>query len=643
MIGHRLANGSFPLRRDMSRIGRPSPREAERHLLDLQDVLAAVREGGVEGTTKLPAWPAGLDRSILRGLPLRTRTWNCLHEARLLEGDDPLTVGQLLSVQRFGWKSLEELLFTVEQFLNECIHGPGPLKANDPAQPASGLPEETVVRVLPAEERSALWDRAGEVLAPLFATAAELHGIDTLADALSPECRRLASEMGIGDEVKEIRIDRLTEDVPGLAAMMMGRLTRTLETVSGNAWKVIEDRLLRTPPDTLEEIGSRLGLTRERIRQIQVRTEEKIRDALGEEFEVIASILQEQLGPVVPESEFERRMEAIAPAASEPLARGLFRRAIIDRMGLVLEEGTYSNEQTREVLADIRVAARTLADEVGLVDEERLVAQLPGEEWRRLWPWLRERVGLHDLHGVLGLRDTMKARVKAALLSLGRPATRREVASICGLEPERAGTRLSSIPGVVRADKHRWALREWVDDEYDGIVGEIIQRIEEDGGLTTTERLLRELPDRFGVSPSSVRAYMRTSRFVVRDGGIRLANPSSVRLRDLDDVIDGRDDAGAPYWTFTVQDHLFKGYSVPFVPPEFAHALGCAPDGAERLRIENLPDARELSLRWRLASVAGASIGRLGQPLQQLGLRSGQRMRVTIRGRCLVRLSAEDG
>ena len=161
--------------------------------------------------------------------------------------------------------------------------------------------------------------------------------------------------------------------------------------------------------------------------------------------------------------------------------------------------------------------ARRLADDVGLVDEQQLIASLPNEGWRRFWPWVRERCGLHDLFGSLGIRDSGKARAKAALISIGRPATREEIARICGFGENKAGSHLSVIPSVVKADKDRWGLEDWVDDEYEGIVGEIIQRIEEDGGATTTERLLTELPGTFGVSPDE-RASLHADA-EVRDPG----------------------------------------------------------------------------------------------------------------------------
>lgn len=213
---------------------------------------------------------------------------------------------------------------------------------------------------------------------------------------------------------------------------------------------------------------------------------------------------------------------------------------------------------------------------------------------------------------------------------------------MCGQEPNRVGASLSNIPSVVKADRDRWGLRDWIDDEYDGIVGEIVQRIEEDGGVTTTERLLREIPTKFNVSEQSVRAYMYTPRFEIWNGSISLANPASIHLRDLDDVIDGRDQNGAPYWIFVVEDRYFHGYSVVGLPPEFAKALGCEPDSGVDVEIQNLPDCRALSLNWRLASLTGASLGYVAEPLELLGLQSGDRVRVTIASSSAVTLGPHD-
>ena len=616
----------------MNRAAQPSRYAAERHLLDLRDALEAMREGPMSDMNCL-AWPAGLDRSIVNDLELEVRTLNCLKREQLNYGDNPLTVQELLRVQNFGRKSLRDLLFTVEEFLHECIRN-GSNRSPDTS-------EETETVATPPQEAPTPWERAGQLLSPLLATAAELHGVKTLADALDPQVVRLARRMGIESVIHGVDIGDVTKNTFGLAAATARRLALTLEQSSETERTIVEHRLLRTRPKTLEEVGSQAGVTRERIRQIQVKIERKVRGALGTGLRVIASALKEQLGHMVAESEVKHRIEALLPADLE-LANQLFRQALIDEMGFVLDSGVYVDKRGVEVLETLRAGARKLADDVGLVDEEQLIATLPSEDWLQFWPWLQERSELYDLFGSLGIRDSGKARVKAAVISVGRPATRDEIAGMCGFEETKTSSHLSVIPSIVRADKDRWGLKEWIDDEYDGIAGEIIQRIEEDGGATTTKRLLSELPSLFSVSPGSVRAFMQTPKFVVRDGWISIAHASSLDLRHLDDVIEGRDHKGAAYWSFQVEARFFDGYSVTGVPPEFAKALGCDPDGGTHVRIANLPDCRDLSIRWPLASNTGASLGYVGEPLQRLGVQCGQRARVTIRAPGVVDLTAQN-
>ena len=627
----------------MTRAGQPSREAAQRHLLDLRDALDAIRRNRPLHLDSV-AWPAGLDRSILDGLPLEVRTRNCLLQAELMEGDSPLTVWQLLRLQNFGRKSLRDLLYTVESFLNECVRigSTDTQEAGEPDERTPAAPKESAIPATVTQAPRTPWESAGQLLSPLLAAAVELHGARTLADALNPELMRLAGRMGIVAAIGALGIDHVSRGTPGLVSVTLGRLALTLDAASDTERTIIEHRMLRTPPTTLEVVGSQVGVTRERIRQVQARIERKIHAALGRGLRIISATLKEPLGHMVSQSKLEDRIEQLLPA-DESLATRIFRKALLNDMGFTLDNGVYLDAPAMKQLEHIRASIRGFADDVGLVDEQRLVASLPSEEWRQWWPWVRERCGLHDLFGSLGIRDSGKARAKAALISIGRPALREEIARMCGFGENKAGSHLSVIPSVVKADKDRWGLKAWVDDEYDGIVGEIIQRIEEDGGATTTGRLLTELPSKFRVNPMSVRAYMQTPKFVIRDGWISLASTSSIELRDLDDVIDGRDHGGAPYWTFAAEDRFFDGYSVTGVPPEFAKALGCAPDAGERVRIDNLPDCPELSIRWPLASTTGASLGYLAEPLKHLGLEPGQRARVTIRGPCLVELSADDG
>ena len=382
---------------------------------------------------------------------------------------------------------------------------------------------------------------------------------------------------------------------------------------------------------TLAEVGVLADVTRERIRQVQVKVERRVAEALGPETRLVASVLREELAPIIEEQAFDRHLDQRLGKGTTQSER-LFWNVVVAEMGYSCQLGTYMNEQAKLVIEELFSRAHGLADDAGLVEESQLLTCLPSEDWHQHWPLLRQHTGLHDLNGFLSIRNSAKARAKSALMSIGHAATREEIADLCGLSITQTTGAFSNIPSVVRASKDKWGLKEWVDDEYDGIAGEIIQRIKEDGGSTTTERLLRELPEKFGVSSKSVYAYMHTPKFVIQDGWVRLANVSSLEFRSLDDVVDGQDLDGAPYWTFAVESRFFDGYSVLGVPPEFAKALGCDPDGSSHVRVENLPLCRDLSVRWRLASTTGASLGYVADALTKLDIQVGQIVRVTLKG-----------
>lgn len=613
----------------------PSPVAAGRHLRDLTEALSEVHRG-VRPEPHCLVWPGGLDRSLISWLPFAIRTSNAIRQAGLAQGDGPLTVEEVLRIQNFGRKSVDDLVLVLETFLTERIRS-GAAEGGDSTEPAPYGEHPASSREHESEEA---WGEVGRVLAPLLASAGELYGTASLASALHPDVVRLASKIGIASDIEALEFDKLVDGSGGLASLTVVRLAGVLDALSEAEEIILEHRTLASPGKTLEHIGSLIGVSRERIRQVESRLEGKVHKALGEEIKVLASVLKEQLGHLVGEAELEKRLEEVLP--SEPvLSRKVLHHALLEKMGYTLENGVYSDGRVDEFLGHLDRFASTVADDVGLVKEERLLAELPSPDWHAFWPWIKGRCGFHELFGQLALRASAKARTKAALLSIGRPATRAEIGQLCGFPDARVGGHLSNVPSVAKADKDRWGLKDWIDDEYDGIVGEIIQRIEEDGGSTTTERLLHELPAKFNVSPSSVRAYMQTPKFTVQNGRVSIASPSMVQLRRLEDVAHGLDEGGDPYWTLAVETRFFRGYSLTGLPVEFAKALGCEPDGSRTVRVANLPERRELSLRWPLATTTGASLGHVAAPLQELGIQPGQRARVTIRGSGLIDLAEE--
>lgn len=404
------------------------------------------------------------------------------------------------------------------------------------------------------------------------------------------------------------------------------------------ARSILKQRILADQPATLQEIGDEFGVTRERIRQIQNQVERSLNAPGGASTKIatIANLVRPGLAAITTESELEGQIKTVFPPTIEgfdevtsndqpeigqvtdhPLV-ALAQQLLKKELDYTCTDGVCFNKDAVDVVQDLKQAAKSIGDDKGIVDELALQKHLPDDSWVQDWEPLVQACGLYRLSGQLSLRDTAIARTKAAVLSIGHPATKEEVAQLCGLTLKHVGLHLSTMPEIVRADKKRWGLKEWIEDPYHGIPAEIIQRIEEDGGATRLERLLEELPRMFGVGARSVETFARTPRFQINDGYVSLANPSLIALRPFEEVIHGRTDDGLPYWRFKVKSRYVTGYSLRGLPIEIAKTLGCEPDGRLRVPILFPAGCRPVSVGWPLSSRSGADLGYLSDPLRLL-------------------------
>ncbi len=599
----------------------------------------------------LLAIPAGVDIVRLLQSPLKVRTLNCIIQAidkKMLDIEHPVTVGQLMRLQNFGITSLLDLMCVVEAAIaSGYFRTPSPshahvLSSTDmSATSTAPIPE-------PINPIDTAWDSAVPVIKRLLAASREINGTQTLAEWLDSNLGTLASELGMGSRLDDIAVVDLCGDRP-LAEKVISSLTGLWESLAQLEKAILQQRILAPEALTLEELGQGADLTRERIRQIEKIVESRLHhpSASGAAvmcwIAVLGLMLRKQLGPIIGTDELEDRISTTFPSAEQDsdderavaeMARYLLRMD----SGYSLADGFCVSQMASETAAELRKAAQDLADEVGVIAESDLMARLPDDSWQRHWDQLIDMCGLHRLSGHLALRDTSKAKAKAAVMSIGRPATKEEIGELCGLAPNRIGAQLSAIPGVIRADKKRWGLAEWIEDEYEGIPAEIIQRIKEDGGATRLERLLEELPRMFDVAEGSVEAYAKSARFRISDGYVSVADPSAIKLRALEDVIHGRTAEGMPFWSFKVESRFFDGYSLAGMPPEIAKALGCEPDGSLRVPVLAPEGCGTVSVRWPLTSLTGASLGYLAEPLRLLEAGPGERIHLVLESSASVSL-----
>ena len=587
--------------------------------------------------------PTGTDSARLLACPLRIRTKNCLARALLLgdiRSDTATTVGELGALPNFGIMSLLDLMCIAEAAqVNELLLEVPPGSQDRRDAMAGRLPSAE-----PAEApnpRELAWRDAAESLGKVLGVAADFRGARTLADALRIDLGELAGHLGMDADLDGILVDELRSE-SGPTNETVAAIGELWDHLSSREQAILSERLFARETLTLEEIAARFDVTRERIRQLEKRLQGALRSSDGRAASVtqcmkrVAAVVRSGLAPVIAGDEFERIVRESFPTPASPegldteevtrIARDMLR----SELAYSCSDDICLSPEATTLVEDLRIASRELADDVGLLRESELRDRLPDGIWHQHWDVLLGRCDLHRLDGYLAIRDTTKARAKAALLAIGRPATKEELAERCGLTPQQVAAQMSAIQGIVRADKARWGLAEWIDDAYEGIPAEIIQRIEEDCGATPMARLLEELPRLFGVKESSVRAYVGTPRFRLRDGHVSLAEVSALALRPLSDVASGHTADGHTYWCFTVEDRYFDGYSLTGVPPEIVGALGCEPDGQARVTVSSPAACRQLSVSWPLASLGGPTIGYLADPLRHLEARAGDLVRLVI-------------
>lgn len=486
---------------------RPSPDDARRHLADMSDALASVHTGDQPGLFRV-ALPGGLDRSLLKQQPFSVRTSNCLTAAGLFKGTDQVLVKDLLSIRHFGSTSLQDLLLVIEDYLIQCIDG-------------DSHRDRASVDILRAP------------LSQLLSAASEFLGVASIADLLAPHVAQMASIIGVYDNLRAVDIDALAANHTRLSDALLTEAQQMYDTLTPTQRTVLDRRILSS--DTLKEVGNILGVTRERVRQVQAALRRRCEQCFGKELLTISILLKAQLGAIVRERDVDSRIEKLIVDNGTPGA-ALARHALKNSLKYSrVTNGVCLDESASQVVDLLRRSAPSLAED-GIIDQARLKTILPDQEWEQHWALLLKCCSFSEAFGFLALRDSDRARTKAALLSIGTPSTREEIAELCGLSPAMVGSYLSGFPDVVRADKSRWGLSEWIDDEYEGIEAEIVQRIEEGGGVTTTNRLLKEIPTKFGVSAASVSACLQRPTFSVHDNGhVTLAGTSSVHSpgRDL--------------------------------------------------------------------------------------------------------------
>ena len=401
---------------------------------------------------------------------------------------------------------------------------------------------------------------------------------------------------------------------------------------------VVRGRMCQRPRKTLSEIGREVGRSQERIRQIEAKTKRKMRRVVWVMGRPLLKEVERVASPVMEEAQWDALMHE-ATGCGDHVVEGIYRTLLEEWLMYVPWKGYMLCKDAMDVLKTLRKTAIEQADAVGLVDTGALKEKAQELEWSEDWKTTRTLLGLWEIHGSYGLRNTRIAARKAALISIRRPATVHEVAAITGETAEVISSSLGSqARDVVRITRNHWGLPEWDERRYRGIPTELAKRIEDNGGSLDLRTAEIEIARDLEVREGSVRTYANSPKFEVRNGKVRIAKGKTRKPRDLSQVAHGVDEAGRPYWTFRMHVRFLQGFSITGLPGAFAQKLGCRPEGRLDLTVANMPGAEKISLRWPLSSTYGATLGCVKGVMERVGVEPGARVRVTLAGRRQIEL-----
>lgn len=279
---------------------------------------------------------------------------------------------------------------------------------------------------------------------------------------------------------------------------------------------------------TLQELGDRYSLTRERVRQIQEATEELLheRESRAENvaFRDASQKLAQQLGSVARSERLEKfeRLFRESPLARHrelilPLL--LWAGGPYERYGPFVVQSPADNlvNATTETLDSITRKGPAKAS-VAMAKLARLGVAPGAQE-----SWVLHLNRHRFMNGFLvRWRGNLGDKAEAVLSTQNRPMTIEELAAQIGEQKNirTLGNRLVTEARFCRTNPGYFALREWGMRGYSSIADALTDEIKRKGGKAGAEYLISTLTSHFNIAEGSIRSHLRSPRFARNSAGM---------------------------------------------------------------------------------------------------------------------------
>lgn len=444
----------------------------------------------------------------------------------------------------------------------------------------------------------------------LHETIAQLQGAAAAADS---------SDIGVihGGEPTGISVEQIARAL-GIG-LPLHSFDQRVDALNSRDRDVLTSRTYTLDtPDTLGSVAKRWGISRARIQQSEKAIREKFDSAFAKTLIRIGGpLLNRYRATIVRTRTLHEAALSLSAGCKWQVAAAA---AILDAVGPWRDfDGWALHASIESRFNCLRKQLQEAADAYGLLTDGRVEEVLAGlfDDESEQETFLLETLCLGKTFGLWTIRDTLRCKVAATLRYLGRPATKEEIADLLLLPHDRVSSTLGTLEGVVRSDRYRWGFDDWVEDPYDGIVGEIRQRIDDHGGSVPVSVILEEVPSRFDVTEASVRAYLGTDAFVVEDEIVRHATADDYSPRAPDSCPGAIQINGVWGQRLRLYDRHFAGYSLG-VSFDIAYANGVRP--GDDLLVGVVGHDYQASLIWRSHSLNRLiDVGRISDLVKSLG------------------------
>lgn len=324
------------------------------------------------------------------------------------------------------------------------------------------------------------------------------------------------------------RLHALTAESPAVTSVgpldVPQRLSEQLSGLPDRDREVFVLRRLAEDRPRLESLGEHYGVTRERVRQYEVRALDELHDWLDADpdAQFLLTAAVRLIGTVRPLDDLLRALPTLGdpvPAAGYPLWRVLIGIGV----GFEIADGWAATPGLDEARAATTELLAARADAFGVVDAD-VLRSLAGdvEAVDPSWPqhWAAELGAVIYRDRILTRTSSVEDYAAALLQVHGEPRTPDEL--VASFHTERsARTLVNQMIGddrFHRVSRTHWGLSSWGGRAYETIRAAIGTVLDESGGSAPLATIVAQLTEAYDVKASSVTSYAGLPPFQTVDG-----------------------------------------------------------------------------------------------------------------------------